>query len=74
MVNDSVVVDLPEKSYENLFLMPREKPLPKKKEMTKWEAFAQTKGYEVKIKTFVSNNLIEIYCVQVPKLNHVSRH
>lgn len=43
-MNDSVVVDLPEKSYDNLFLMPREKPLPKKKELTKWEAFAQTKG------------------------------
>jgi len=50
VVNDSVVVDLPEKSYENLFLMPREKPLPKKKEMTKWEAFAQTKGINAKKK------------------------
>ena len=47
-----MVVDLPEKSYDNLFLMPREKPLPKNKELTKWEAFAQTKGIfcDLKIK------------------------
>ena len=56
-MNDSVVVDLPEKSYDNLFLMPREKPLPKKKELTKWEAFAQTKGifWNLKIKRAKEN-------------------
>ena len=44
VIHDAVVVDLPEKKTDNMFMMPREKPLPKKKAQTKWEAFAETKG------------------------------
>ena len=44
MIHDAVVVELPEKRHDNLFLMPREKPLPKKQPQTKWEAFAKAKG------------------------------
>ena len=45
MIGDAVVVELPEKRHDSLFLMPREKPLPKKKALTKWEAFAKSKGF-----------------------------
>jgi len=50
VIGDAVVVELPEKRHDSLFLMPREKPLPKKKALTKWEAFAKTKGINAKKK------------------------
>jgi len=50
VVGDAVVVELPDKRYDNLFLMPREKPLPKKKKLTKWEEFAKAKGINGKKK------------------------
>jgi hypothetical protein len=44
IVNDSVVTELPEKKYDDVFVQPREKPIPKKSAQTKWEAFATLKG------------------------------
>ena len=44
IVNDSVVTELPDKKYDDVFVQPREKPIPKKAAQTKWEAFATLKG------------------------------
>ncbi|SCZ93213.1 BZ3500_MvSof-1268-A1-R1_Chr6-2g08533 [Microbotryum saponariae] len=46
LVDDGVVADLPPISTE----LPREKPLPKAKAMTKWQAFATAKGIAPKPK------------------------
>ena len=50
VVEDAIVVELPERDYDGPFACPREKPLPKKKAMTKWEAFAKQKGINAKKK------------------------
>ena len=50
VIEDAIVVELPERDYEGPFACPREKPLPKKKPMTKWEAFAKQKGINAKKK------------------------
>jgi len=50
IVNDSVVTELPEKKYDDVFVQPREKPIPKKSAQTKWEAFATLKGINAKKK------------------------
>lgn len=39
-VEDAVVVKLPEPKY----ILPREKPIPKPKPLTKWQKFANEKG------------------------------
>ena len=50
VIEDAIVVELPERDYDGPFACPREKPLPKKKAMTKWEAFAKQKGINAKKK------------------------
>ena len=44
------MVTLPDKPKTGPFACPREKPLPKKKPQTKWEAFAAVKGINAKKK------------------------
>jgi len=50
VIDDAIVVTLPDKTKTGPFACPREKPLPKKKPQTKWEAFAAVKGINAKKK------------------------
>ena len=50
VIDDATVVTLPDKPKTGPFACPREKPLPKKKPQTKWEAFAAQKGINAKKK------------------------
>ena len=50
VIDDAHVITLPDKPFTGPFACPREKPLPKKKPLSKWEAFAKTKGINAKKK------------------------
>lgn len=49
-VDDVTVVKLPKQSY----ILPREKPLPKPRQLSKWEMFAKEKGLQKKKKAKVT--------------------